>query len=158
MSWRSLPLPDSCTGRLWLGPMPGRFERWPAFLADARRRRIDLVVCLTPPEELASLSPAYWQAVAEGSLDFRFINLPMQNYGLPRDMAGFRAGIEQIASGLLAGDSVFLHCAAGIGRTGTVAACLLKRLGMSAPDAVQRVRDAGSNPENALQSGLVDRF
>jgi protein-tyrosine phosphatase len=138
--------------------MPGRFERWPAFLADVRRRRIDLVVCLTPPEELASLSPAYWQAVAEGSLDFRFINLPMQNYGLPRDMAGFRAGIEQIASSLMSGDGVFLHCAAGIGRTGTVAACLLKRLGLAPAEAVQRVRDAGSNPENALQSGLVDRF
>ena len=158
MSWRTLSLPDSCPGRLWLGSMPGRFERWSAFLADARGHRLDLVVCLTPQEELASLSPAYWQAVAEGSLDFRFVNLPMQNYGLPRDPAGFRAGIEQITGSLAAGDKVFMHCAAGIGRTGTVAACLLKRLGLSTSEAVQRVRNAGSNPENALQSGLVDRF
>ena len=57
-----------------------------------------------------------------------------------------------------AGDAVMLHCAAGIGRTGTAAACLLKRLGLSSSEAIQRVRDAGSNPENALQSGLVDRF
>jgi protein-tyrosine phosphatase len=116
------------------------------------------VVCLAPPEELASLSPAYWQAIAEGSLDFRFLHLPMQNYGLPRDLAGFREGIEQIAASLAAGDIVMLHCAAGIGRTGTAAACLLKRLGVPTPEALQRVRDAGSNPENAVQSGLVDRF
>lgn len=145
-------------GSLWLGPMPGRFERWPDFMTEARQRQLDLVVCLTPSEEVASLSPSYWQAIAEGSLDFRYLNLPVQNYGVPRDLAGFKDGIDQIAAALKAGDSVMLHCAAGIGRTGTAAACLLKRLGLSSEEAIQRVRDAGSNPENALQSGLVDGF
>lgn len=145
-------------GSLWLGSMPGRFERWPDFMTEARQRKLDLVVCLTPSEEVASLSPSYWQAIAEGSLDFRYLNLPVQNYGVPRDLAGFKNGIDQIATALKAGDSVMLHCAAGIGRTGTAAACLLKRLGLSSKQAIERVRDAGSNPENALQSGLVDGF
>lgn len=127
-------------------------------MAQARRARLQLVVCLAPPDEVASLSPTYWQAIAEGSLDFRFLHLPMQNFGLPRDMHGFREGIEQIAASLRAGDAVMLHCAAGIGRTGTAAACLLKHMGFSVDEAMQRVRDAGSNPETALQSGLVDRF
>jgi protein-tyrosine phosphatase len=56
------------------------------------------------------------------------------------------------------GGIVLLHCAAGIGRTGTTAACLLKRLGAPTAVALQRVRDAGSNPESALQQGLIDRF
>ena len=158
MSLRTLPIDDLCPGTLWLGAMPGRFERWSEFMAEARRRKLSLVACLAPPDEVASLSPAYWQAIAEGSLDFRFVNLPMQNFGLPRDLAGFRDGIAQLADTLCAGDSVLLHCAAGIGRTGTAAACVLKRLGLSTEDAVQRVRQAGSNPENAVQSGLVDRF
>lgn len=158
MSLRPLPIDDLCPGTLWLGAMPGRFERWNVFMTEARRRRLALVACLAPADEVQSLSPAYWQSIAEGSLDFRFVQLPMQNYGLPRDLAGFRDGIDQLADALRAGDSVMLHCAAGIGRTGTAAACLLKRLGLSADEAVQRVRDAGSNPENAVQSGLVDRF
>jgi protein-tyrosine phosphatase len=158
MTWRSLSLPNGCRGALWLGSMPGRFERWSAFTAEARHRHLALVVCLTPQDELAALSPAYWRAVSEGSLGFRFLHLPMQNYGLPRDLAGFRDGIRQIADALAANDAVLLHCAAGIGRTGTAAACLLKHLGLPTDEAMQRVRDAGSNPENALQSGLVNSF
>ena len=57
-----------------------------------------------------------------------------------------------------AGDAVLLHCAAGLGRTGTAAACVLKALGLDAQEALQRVRDAGSNPQNAEQSGLVHWF
>ena len=158
MSLRLLDTLDRCPGELWLGSMPGRFERWSEFVTIARRHKLSLVVCLAPPEEVASLSPSYWQAIAEGSLDFRFLSLPMQNYGLPRDLAGFRDGIAQMAERLKAGDTVMLHCAAGIGRTGTAAACLLKHLGLETEEALQRVRDAGSNPENAVQSGLVDQF
>ncbi|HJV62738.1 MAG TPA: tyrosine-protein phosphatase, partial [Albitalea sp.] len=146
------------SGQLWLGSMPGRFESWAAFMAEARQRRLGLVVCLAPADEVASLAPAYWQAIVEGSLDFRFLHLPMQNYGLPRELAAFRDGIAQTAASLRAGDSVLLHCAAGIGRTGTAAACLLKALGLPTEEAMQRVLDAGSNPQNALQSGLVNGF
>ncbi|MBW8831504.1 MAG: tyrosine-protein phosphatase [Burkholderiales bacterium] len=158
MTFRALPISDVAAGTLWLGSMPGRFERWSDFMIEARLCRLSMVVALTPSEEIASLSPAYWQAIAAGSLDFRYLNLPVQNFGVPRDLRGFREGIDQIANALKAGDAVMLHCAAGIGRTGTAAACLLKRLGVSQDEALQRVRDAGSNPENALQSGLVDRF
>ena len=158
MTLRELPISDLAPGRLWLGSMPGRFERWNEFTAEARQRQLDMVVCLTPPEEIASLSPAYWRAISEGTLDLRYLNMPVQNFGVPRDAVSFRHGIDQVARALQAGDAVMLHCAAGIGRTGTAAACLLKRMGLPKEDAMQRVRDAGSNPENALQSGLVDRF
>jgi protein-tyrosine phosphatase len=158
MSLRQVSIEDVSPGELWLGSMPGRFERWAEFVAEAKRRRLCLVVSLAPPEEIASLSPAYWQAISEGSLVCRWLNLPMQNYGLPADLAAFREGIGQAAERLLAGDGVMMHCAAGIGRTGTEAACLLKRLGLPTEEAMQRVRDAGSNPETALQSGLVDQF
>src|SRR5882672_5172727 len=81
MTLRSLPISDIAAGTLWLGPMPGRFDGWGDFMAEARERQIDLVVCLTPIEEVESLSPKYWRAIADGSLDFRFINLPVQNFG-----------------------------------------------------------------------------
>jgi hypothetical protein len=35
---------------------------------------------------------------------------------------------------------------------------VLKRLGLPADEALRRVRDAGSNPQSAVQSGLVNWF
>jgi hypothetical protein len=158
MLLRRVEIGPDVPGTLWLGPMPGRFESWSAALAEHRRHGVALVLCLTPRDEVAAGAPAYHRAIVEGKLPFRWLNLPLRNYGLPLDMPAFRDGIEQAAAALHAGDAVVLHCAAGMGRTGTAAACLLKRLGLSTAEALQRVRDAGSNPENAVQSGLVDWF
>jgi protein-tyrosine phosphatase len=158
MSLRTVQLPPEVPGRLCLGPMPGRFERWSAFLSEAQRSHLALVVCLTPKPELAELSPEYHAAVVRGGLSFRWMHVPMRNFGLPEDPPAFRRDIAAMADSLRQGDTVLLHCAAGIGRTGTAAACLLKALGLPDPEALQRVRDAGSNPQNAEQSGLVHWF
>jgi protein-tyrosine phosphatase len=138
--------------------MPARSGGWSVFEDEAARARLALVVCLTPRSEVQELSPAYHQALQKGQLPFRWMELPMRNFGLPEDSAAFRREIEGIAESLRKGDAVMLHCAAGIGRTGSTAACILKSLGLPASDALQRVRDAGSNPQNAQQSGLVDLF
>ena len=82
----------------------------------------------------------------------------MPNFGVPQDRAGFRREVEAIAAALQRGDAVLLHCAAGIGRTGSAAACVLKALGVETTDAMQRVREAGSNPQNAVQAGFVEWF
>ncbi|WP_157269417.1 protein-tyrosine phosphatase family protein [Azohydromonas aeria] len=155
---RGVPLPPGVPGRLWLSAMPGRFEPFKTFLSEARRHHVGLVLCLAPLDELAVLSPAYRTAVTQGTLPFRWLNLPMRNYGLPPDLPDFHDGIAQAAGALRAGDAVLLHCAAGLGRTGSAAACLLKSLGLPTEEALQRVRDAGSNPQTAQQTGLVERF
>ncbi len=158
MTFRRVSLPPEVPGSLWLASMPGRLESWPAFQAEAERVRLAQVVCLTPRDELAQLSPTYHAAVAAGNTPFRWLHLPMRNFGVPDDAAGFRREVERLAAAVKAGDAVMLHCAAGIGRTGTAAACVLKALGLPAGEALQRVREAGSNPQNAQQSGLVDWF
>ena len=158
MELRRVILPATVPGSLWLAGMPGRFESWTAFESRAQRAALGLVVCLTPRSELAELSPAYHAAVAHGDVPFRWLNLPMRNFGLPEDRAAFEQGVRQIAHALRQGDAVMLHCAAGMGRTGSTAACVLKVLGLQTQEALQRVRDAGSNPQNAQQSGLVNWF
>jgi protein-tyrosine phosphatase len=158
MALRRVHLPPDVSGQLWLGSMPGRFESWPAFEAQAERSGLRLVVCLTPRSEMAELSPDYHAAVVAGRVPFRWQQVPMRNFGVPEDAAAFRRDVAMITAALNAGDAVMLHCAAGVGRTGTAAACVLKALGLEAGEALQRVRDAGSNPQNAEQSGLVDWF
>ena len=158
MSLRRVELPPGIAGSLWLGSMPGRFEAWSTFEQQAQRSGLGLVVCLTPRSELSELSPDYHAAVVAGRVPFRWQLVAMRNFGVPEDAAAFRRDIAGIAVALRTGDSVLLHCAAGMGRTGTAAACVLKALGLDAAEALQRVRDAGSNPQNAQQSGLVDWF
>lgn len=158
MPLRPLPLPAHISGRLWLHSMPGRLESWAAFLDEARLRQLNLLVCLNPLEEVAQLSPGYHKAIAEGRLPLRWQHLPMRDFGLGADPGAFRQGVEQLANELRLGQHALLHCAAGIGRTGTVAACVLKQLGLGSAQALKQVRDAGSNPQSALQSGWIEQF
>jgi len=158
MALRRLRLPPEVPGQVWLGAMPGRFDSWDAFRDEARRTGLTTVVCLAPRTELAELAPEYHAALTRDALPFRWMLVPMRNFGLPEDPADFRRDIAALAQDLRSGAVVMLHCAAGLGRTGTAAACLLKALGMSADDALQSVREAGSNPQNAEQSGLVHWF
>ncbi len=158
MPFRSLPLPPHLSGALWLSSMPGRLESWGGFLDEARLRKLHLVVCLNPLEEVAGLSPHYHKAITEGRLPFRWQHLPMRDFGLGADPAAFKLGVEQLSQSLLLGEQVLLHCAAGLGRTGTVAACVLKQAGLSRDAALAQVRAAGSNPQSALQSGWIERF
>ena len=145
-------------GALWLSAMPGAGGNWASFVDDARRARLDLCVCLTPRYEVDRLSPAYARAIDSGALPFDWLHLPMRNLGLAAELDAFEAAIDNVAARLRGGAGVLLHCAHGIGRTGTAAACVLLRLGLPRSDALQRVREAGSSPESIVQSGLIQRF
>jgi len=138
--------------------MPGRIESWASFLDEARLRDLNLVVCLNPLTEVAELSPRYHKAITEGRLPFRWLHLPLRDFSVGIDPAQFRQGVEQVSRSLMLGDQVLLHCAAGLGRTGTVAACVLKHLGMDTVGALRAVQQAGSNPQSALQSGWIEQF
>ena len=158
MNFRPVELPGSVRGSLWLSAMPGRFGSWRDFERRAQAAGLRVVVCLTPQDEIEELAPDYAAAVLRGEGPYEWVHLPVPNFGVPPDARGFRQAIGRIAQRLQAGDAVLMHCAAGMGRTGSAAACVLKALGLSTEEALQRVRDAGSNPQNAAQSGFVDWF
>lgn len=162
MAFRPVSLPGDTPGALWLSAMPGHGEGWTQFVCEAGSVQLDLVVCLTPREEMEQLAPAYARAVARNEPPFAksgsWMLLPARNFGVPADPRAFRQGVTAIAQRLREGHAVLLHCAAGMGRTGTTAACVLKALGADSADALARVRAAGSNPQNAMQSGMVEWF
>ena len=138
--------------------MPGRWEPWVDCLDETQRTGLALTLCLTEPGEIGELSPAYRAAIDRGAWPGRWLNVPIRNFGVPDDARELREAVDAVVQALQAGEAVMLHCAAGMGRTGTAAACVLKRLGLPAADALRRVRDAGSNPQGALQAGMVDWF
>jgi len=71
-------------------------------------------------------------------------HLPITDMGIP-DLAWESRWQDEgpaIRDALAAGDNVVLHCWAGLGRTGTVAARVLIELGMDPATAISRVRHA----------------
>lgn len=60
---------------------------------------------------------------------------PITDFGIPT-VEGLRATLADIEAAVAGGGLVYLHCRAGIGRTGTVAACLLVNQGYSANEAL----------------------
>lgn len=153
--FRSVDLPDDVTGRLYLHSMPGRYEPYQATLDDVRMKGISKVVCLTSWEEIEAKSPAYARALQHREAPWQQAAFPIIDFGVPSDRTSFLAFITALAADLRAGTNVLLHCAAGIGRTGTVASCVLVALGLAPDEAAQRVYDAGSYAERPEQVELI---
>ncbi len=155
--FRQLALPDGVPGTLYLHSMPGRYEDWPKFESEAEQACLDVIVCLTSTSEVQSKSPAYAQARLARTLPCDFRDFPIADFSAPplEERPLFKNFVAELATELISGAKVLIHCGAGIGRTGTVAACLLLELGVEAEQATRRVRNAGSRPEVPEQKELI---
>lgn len=150
MILRPVALPE-VPGGLWLSAMPGRAAPLADFLAATALERIGHILCLAGEAEIAQKSPDYAALLASEDRPWSWHAHPIEDFGIPSDVASFSVGIAETAVLLRRGERVVLHCAAGIGRTGLVAFCLLLVLGLERAEAERRVRAAGSFPETAEQ-------
>jgi len=146
-----IPLPVG-PGRLWLC---GKHFVGPDPEAALLRVGAGGVVCLNEAAELAGRYPDYvaWLAANRPG---RVVWHPVADLHAP--------GLEE-ALGLLAdmtgrlvvGQSLLVHCGAGIGRAGTVAAGLLVTLGLGVDEAVATVgaHRPMAGPEAGAQTALL---
>jgi len=86
------------------------------------------------------------------------LHAPVPDFGTPSD-ADLRRTLRFMRAQIEAGRAVVVHCQAGQGRTGLVLAAYLVYEGMSAEDAIARVRTLRPGSiETAEQLQLVKRF
>jgi protein-tyrosine phosphatase len=85
-------------------------------------------------------------------LGTRWLEFPIRDRSVPKDIAAFLNLLDRLFD-LLQNPKTILatHCAAGVGRTGTVAASFLVRIGLPPDDALAVIEHAGSEPETARQ-------
>ncbi len=74
----------------------------------------------------------------------QWIQFPIVDFGVPSEqsIATWRETIALLLDQLRRNDRLLLHCAAGLGRSGMMAATLLKSCGLTADQAVQLIRSS----------------
>ena len=160
-TWNEKLYLDAMPGRKRLNRPRGDFGLW---LQEMAENRIKTVVCLAPEEQIAAESPEYaqWrghQTGGSGSKQFELINIPVDDYHAPEPFAAARfwKAAGEIAERIQAGERVFVHCAAGIGRTGMFAVAVLMQQGSSYEDAYRAINAVGSYPEVPAQKEFLKR-
>jgi protein-tyrosine phosphatase len=149
-------LPEGVDGALWLC---GKHA-----IGPDHQKLIDevggaaTVVCLVERHELEDRYPAYvaWLELPVGGDAVWF---PIPDLHAP-DLERIRPLVDDLVRRLSAGETLVVHCGAGIGRAGTVAVCILNRLGVPLDDALGAVTEArpGAGPEVGVQLELVAQF
>ena len=139
-----IPLPDGVAGGLWLC---GKHFIGPDVDEALRKTGATTVVCLNQPNEIAERYPAYVEWL--GSHE-RAVWVPVPDLHAP-DVDAAVAFVDGLVERLRAGEVLLVHCGAGIGRAGTVAAALLLSMGVELHDAIGTV--AASRPMAGPEAG-----
>ena len=132
-----VPLPNCywvIPGKLLAGEHPGGSspEKTQARLQQLLAAGIDCFLDLTMPEELAPYD-------LELPVSIAYIRKPIRDHGLPvrrEHMVDIQVTLEQA---MRSGQRTYVHCRAGIGRTGTVIGCHLVELGLSGNEALDEL-------------------
>lgn len=146
------PLPLAPPGRLAFAPCPGRDQPLREAVAAIVADGFDLVLGLVGPAEFPD------QAAFEAALHGRGIatlRLPIKDFGTVSE-ARWAAVAPQLHAALDAGRALLIHCLAGKGRSGTIAARLLAERELEPAAAISAVRAARAGAiETAAQEAFV---
>lgn len=131
------PFPETywvVTHKLLAGPYPG--SRVAARAAERVSKFLDAgVTYFLDLTEVGELPP--YRPLLMGKAAYR--RIPIADFDVPAHRT-MRQILDVIDRRVLTGDVVYVHCRAGLGRTGTVVGCYLVRHGLSGDAALREIR------------------
>ena len=134
-------LPFSFPGDVYRSAMPySSYDPRGDLVQEYKRKDVALVVMLTSDQE--SLRVTGYDLRSKYETDgFEVLYLPIPDFSVP-EIEELDKAVTDVLNHVRKGDSVAIHCHAGIGRTGMILACLAKRgLGYSSDEALRWVRE-----------------
>jgi len=152
------PLPGT-TGRLAISARPRGGDWLADEVAGWNKDNINVVTSmLTSDEELdLNLSCEADECKAQG---IDFISMPIVDRSTPSDETAFAETASELATRLIAGENIAIHCRQGIGRSAMLAAAILMTLGMNTDETIRMVSVARGlrTPETEAQTDWLRRF
>ena len=137
LHWIDLPTP----GRLAIAARP-RGEDW---LDDEigiwAAEGVAVVVSLLEPAEIHDLGLQHEAALCTAR-GLTFLSFPIPDRGLPESRGAAVRLAQDLAVRLTDGETVLIHCRAGIGRSALMAACTMIGLGIDGAEAFDRIAAA----------------
>lgn len=134
-------LPYNLPGRIYRSPLPysRMFDRLEEVWSLYKTAGVGHVVMLLPELEAMQHSGRDIKKMYEQA-GVQVISSAVEDFSAPPKGA-FDSAIQQVITLAKKGETVAIHCHAGVGRTGMFAACLARELwGLSAQDAIAWVR------------------
>ena len=161
-----VPLPNCywlLPGKLLAGEHPGGLtpELTSERLSRLLQGGVTCFVDLTEPGELAPYEESL-------PLETVYVRKPLRDHAVPSDRRQMVEILSSLRQALRAEGTVYLHCRAGIGRTGMVAGCFLAEQRRSGQEALRelnrlwqqsaRAKDWPEVPETAAQADYVRQW
>ncbi|MFL5729588.1 MAG: isochorismatase family protein [Cytophagaceae bacterium] len=149
-------------GLIGLTILPGRKDRNRNVEDDLntiKNENIRHILCLLSEDEFAEYGiPDLKKQYEQKGFQVKYVSIKDQ--AVPTKEA-MKESLEWMDKVIDKKEKVLVHCVGGLGRTGTVAACYLKKYsGLSGTDAIEVVRESRSPRavENAKQEEFVNEF
>ena len=123
------------------GESPGHHyneEQTPYRLDALLEAGITTYIDLTEANERTPYDPVLKERAGYYGLDVQYHRFSIGDFGTP-SLQNMRVILDSIHKALARGSKPYVHCWAGMGRTGTVVGCYFNETGMSGADSLKKV-------------------
>ena len=122
-------------GSIILMPKPPGGVQLESYIDFLSHREINVLVSLLQYDEINAHALINENTHSETN-SIEYINFQIQDHSVPQFFIPFNQLVENLTNHIKSGGNIAIHCYAGIGRTGILAASILIKLGMQVDDAL----------------------